>query len=678
MNGSAGKRILIVEDNGFIAKVTAKILTSYGYQTEVVGTGEEAVAKAGVAPCPDLILMDIELGEGMDGAEAAQKIQQFSDVPVLFLTAYTDRSIMEKIRALTAYGFVVKGSGEHVLISAVEMALKLYQANSRAKLYQNIHENSLHEIYLFDPQSLSFLTVNRGARENLGYSSTELAAMTPLDIKPEFTAQSFRGLLQPLLAGEQEQILFYTVHRRQDGSFYPVEVRLEIFEHQRQKVCVAHISDLTNRVKMEKELKEKEAALNTLMSTARDAIVLMDEKGYITFWNRATEQIFGYTGEEIQGEHFRLLVPDETLIETVRQIYRQILQTGEGKAVGKTIEVRGKRKDGKEIDIELSLSAIKLHETWQAVGIARDSSERKRAEEELRAKNKLVHTMLQAIPNPTWLITRDRRILAQNEAARGFGAFVGQYCWQGIHDLTTISPDQREEFARTGQPLPGTRCYFCLAEEAMAEMKNKNCEVELDGVIWDTWWVPVDENTYLHYTVDVTKYKKMEEELYTLATTDPLTKAYNRRYFMHVLEQEVERTKRSKQAFAIIMLDLDHFKKVNDRFGHAAGDLVLTSVVELIQRRIRKTDTLARWGGEEFILLLPNTAREGAVDLAEEMRKQLQNSAIPGVGRVTASFGVAGFCEGDTADSIVIRADNLLYEAKASGRNCVRASGECL
>ena len=108
----------------------------------------------------------------------------------------------------------------------MEIALRLYRANSKAKLYQEIYENSLHELYLFQPESLTFLTVNRGARENLGYTSEELSTMTPLDIKPEFDVQSFRKLLEPLFRGEQEQITLNTVHQLKDGSHYPVEVNL--------------------------------------------------------------------------------------------------------------------------------------------------------------------------------------------------------------------------------------------------------------------------------------------------------------------------------------------------------------------------------------------------------------------------------------------------------------------
>ncbi|MGB9846659.1 MAG: GGDEF domain-containing protein, partial [Desulfotomaculales bacterium] len=177
---------------------------------------------------------------------------------------------------------------------------------------------------------------------------------------------------------------------------------------------------------------------------------------------------------------------------------------------------------------------------------------------------------------------------------------------------------------------------------------------------------------------DLTDRKKMEEELRCLSITDPLTDAYNRRYFMQVLEQEIERTRRTGLSFSIIMADLDHFKNVNDRFGHAAGDRVLKSLVELINARIRKIDCLARWGGEEFVILLPDTPVDKAAGLADELRERLSRTDIPGVGRVTASFGVVGYCPEDTAYSLIMRADNMLYEAKAAGRNCVRFAGACI
>jgi len=373
------------------------------------------------------------------------------------------------------------------------------------------------------------------------------------------------------------------------------------------------------------------------------------------------------------------VVPDECLYQAYNKAFKHFQLTGEGNAIGKTIELKAKHKDGRELNVEISLSALRIKDAWHAVGIVRDISERKRLEEENRRKEERFRLILEGIPSPAWLVSRERRILAQNKAAAAlFETKIGDYCWEGIHGGEYLPDVHREAFKKSGSPLPGTKCYFCRGDEALDRKEPINSEVEIAGVIWDTWWIPLGEDIYLHYAVDVTKYKKMEEQLYRLSITDPLTNAYNRRYFMQVLEQEIERTGRTGLPFSIIMVDLDHFKSINDRFGHAVGDRVLKSLVDMIKQRIRKTDCLARWGGEEFIILLPNIPVDKAAGLAEELRERLSRMDIPGVGHVTASFGVAGYCPSDTADTLIMRADNMLYEAKAAGRDCVRYTGACI
>ncbi|MDK2877573.1 MAG: hypothetical protein PWR06_289 [Thermoanaerobacteraceae bacterium] len=667
MNGVTCKKILIVEDSRLNAQITSDILSKYGYKTEIVRKGEEAVEKARSSQGPDLILMDIELEGKIDGIDAARTIQRSKDIPILFLTANTNKEIMEKIRSVTGYGYVLKGADEYVLISTVEMALKLYEANIRVKqsevlfrnmfetheavmlliepesghiidanrsacrfygypketllqmdmgainlsssingdqecmetfknncnpcvcvhrlasgeerlveiysspvnypgkvllyliifditarwqaekelkFYRYLFENSLNEIYIFHPETLKFIAVNRGARENLGYSQEELNEMTPLDLKPEFDLQSLRELLAPLSEGKQEHIIFNTLHRRKDGSLYPAEVHLQLVEFMKEKVYVVLIIDVTERRAMEKELQERNEILSTIMESARDAIIMIDDKGNVTFWNPAAERLFGYSREEVMGKELhRLMIQDERLYEVYKEAFKRFQLSGKRSAVGKTIELKAKHKDGHEINVELSLSAVKIKDVWHAVGIVRDISER----------------------------------------------------------------------------------------------------------------------------------KKFEELLYRQSITDPLTNIYNRRFFMQMLEQEMERTRRYGKSFSVIMFDLDHFKSVNDRFGHAAGDMVLKSVADMIKGRIRKTDYFARWGGEEFIILLPETSVEDAAGLAEELREQLSSMTLPEVGRVTASFGVAGYRTSDTIDTILMRADSMLYEAKAAGRNCVKS-----
>ncbi|WP_051920352.1 sensor domain-containing diguanylate cyclase [Thermodesulfobacterium hydrogeniphilum] len=150
----------------------------------------------------------------------------------------------------------------------------------------------------------------------------------------------------------------------------------------------------------------------------------------------------------------------------------------------------------------------------------------------------------------------------------------------------------------------------------------------------------------------------------SLSITDPLTEIYNRRYFIERLKTEMERAKRYNIPLSLIIIDLDDFKKINDTYGHMVGDKVLKAVAQTLKNRLRKTDILARWGGEEFIILLPNTPPEKAVFLAGDLRKKIEEMKIPGVKKITASFGITGYCIGDDINSLIKRADDAMYEVK--------------
>jgi len=167
---------------------------------------------------------------------------------------------------------------------------------------------------------------------------------------------------------------------------------------------------------------------------------------------------------------------------------------------------------------------------------------------------------------------------------------------------------------------------------------------------------------------DMTERKRLEAELRHLAVTDPLTGAANRRHFMEALQREAGRSNRYAYPFSLIMLDIDHFKAVNDRFGHEAGDRVLAELADLIRKRIRSVDLLSRWGGEEFLILLVNTALPQALTLAEALLERMKAIPFPGIGRVTASFGVTSYRSGERIDALLTRVDDLLYQAKREGR----------
>jgi len=170
--------------------------------------------------------------------------------------------------------------------------------------------------------------------------------------------------------------------------------------------------------------------------------------------------------------------------------------------------------------------------------------------------------------------------------------------------------------------------------------------------------------------------KRTNELLLELSNTDHLTGLFNRRYLMDALAKEVQRSMRKGGNLSLIILDIDHFKKVNDQYGHLQGDLVLQKVAQLLQKELRNYDIAARYGGEEFIAVLPDAALEEAVFVANRMRTSVQSTKFSGElsqTSLTISLGVAQFSKESctTEDEFIKRADDALYRAKANGRNRV-------
>jgi diguanylate cyclase (GGDEF)-like protein len=178
--------------------------------------------------------------------------------------------------------------------------------------------------------------------------------------------------------------------------------------------------------------------------------------------------------------------------------------------------------------------------------------------------------------------------------------------------------------------------------------------------------------TGLLFGIMLAHIKVLSTRLRGMAYTDSLTNIYNRLHFAHFLDAEIDKVKRYGGKFSIIFFDLDHFKEVNDNYGHLAGDEVLEQVTLLVSKANRDADIFARYGGEEFIILAPETDLSGALIHAERLRNDIENFEFKTVGHITSSFGVAEFdAEKDDVDDLLERADKALYMAKEFGRNRV-------
>jgi len=170
-----------------------------------------------------------------------------------------------------------------------------------------------------------------------------------------------------------------------------------------------------------------------------------------------------------------------------------------------------------------------------------------------------------------------------------------------------------------------------------------------------------------HFLLDEDVFRSLEQ----LASADLLTSAWNRRHFEEAVESEIHRSRRYGHPLSLLMLDIDHFKRINDTFGHGVGDQVLREIANCVRSTIRLSDSLTRWGGEEFIVLMPNTGISSAAVLAERIREQLASHEFSGIGQVTASLGVAEYVLTASREDWLERADRAMYRAKAAGRNRV-------
>jgi diguanylate cyclase (GGDEF)-like protein len=221
--------------------------------------------------------------------------------------------------------------------------------------------------------------------------------------------------------------------------------------------------------------------------------------------------------------------------------------------------------------------------------------------------------------------------------------------------------------------LPEMASFFY---KAFRDAKSSGKAKHIDG-----FYPPLDKHLKLDlypwneglwtFFQDVTDSKDKEAELIRLATTDPLTGIYNRSKFNELMLAELERAKRYGSEFSVIIFDIDHFKEVNDTFGHGVGDAVIIELVKRIRLTLRGLDSFSRWGGEEFVVLMPETPVKAAMKKAEQFRRLVADAKFEHGQHVTISLGVTAVREDDTFDSVFTRADNCLYTAKSNGRNRV-------
>ncbi len=270
-----------------------------------------------------------------------------------------------------------------------------------------ILEASLDEIYIFHADTLRFLTVNKGARVNIGYSTDELTSLTPIDINPEFTHKSFTKLVKPLRTKQKEKIEYISAHRRKDGSVYPVEVHLQRTTFDGVPAFVAIVLDITER-------RQAEERFRLVVESSPACIVMVDQEGRIKLVNSQTEKSFGYDRAELLGQTVEILVPERFREKHIG--YRKtFLLNPTSRPIGEGRDLYALRKDGTEFPVEIGLSAIRSIEGPMILSSIIDISKRKLAEEELRREREKAQKYLDVAEVMLVAINEDEAITMINK-----------------------------------------------------------------------------------------------------------------------------------------------------------------------------------------------------------------------------------------------------------------------
>ena len=466
-------------------------------------------------------------------------------------------------------------------------------------------------------------------------------------------------------------------------------------EKSRRKLSPAE-DELLNRVRMlESELNrtkrllnilgERDSKINIVSESEMNAVIVMRSNGEVAFWNKTAERIFGYTQEEMLGNNLHKLIAHSKYKVAYEKGIYSFKKTGEGIAIGKTLKLIGIKKGGENVPIELTLNSSKVGDEWVATGVICELSEKRKIEKQRQVGDTATLMMEETIPDAVIIMNTRGEISFWNKAAIDiFGYSAEEITGHSLHEI--LAPERyhqqylqaMKKFRKTGEGEAIGRTIELVAKRKSNE--EFPIELSLTSVKMGNDWIAIGIARDVSNRDVIEKQIRMtNEELEILATTDSLTGLSNRYFFDEKLRYEWEIALRQQKPISLIFADIDHFKVINDTYGHLVGDLFLRSIADIIKNNVQRvSDVTARYGGEEFVILLPNAELANAIELAEKIRVSVQNwrqkiAQIDKQLSVTISLGVSCVIPKNTIhmESLVESSDRALYKAKSNGRNQV-------
>ena len=567
----------------------------------------------------------------------------------------------------------------------VQLEEVLAQRTASEAKFRGMFEQSPLGVALFDPTTGQMLEVNERLLQLIGRSREDLASLGWTGITHPDDLPGEQALVARLYAGESDGFELEKRYLRPDGS--PIWVDLTVasvaVSGKDQPLHLCLVEDINARKAAEAQVLASERQLRRILDNMPTAIAVctLGRTGRITYLNEQFERTFGYRLEDIPsvGDWARRAYPDAAYRQRSLDWWVGAVETAAA-AAGQveSREFRVTCQDGTERDVVISATVL---DDLLLVSFL-DISARKQAEARLAESEERFRQAFEGANTGMCLVDLQGRLLQVNAKMSAiFGYRREELEGTSVKDLA-LPEDQAVSAAFIGEAIHGG------GDSATFEKRYRHRQGHVihgqvaSSLVRDPQGQP---RYFISQVQDITQRKQAEaalarsmadleaanRELDRLATTDMLTGIANRRSFEQAVASEIARAARYGEPLALLMFDLDHFKAINDVHGHLVGDQVLIELTRLVRAHLRAADMLARWGGEEFVVLLAHCRLDEARQLAEKLRLLIANHPFDTVGSVTSSFGVTEYRPPESADAWLGRVDEALYGAKTAGRNKV-------
>jgi diguanylate cyclase (GGDEF)-like protein/PAS domain S-box-containing protein len=514
------------------------------------------------------------------------------------------------------------------------------------------------------------LKINHAFTASTGYAPDEAVGQRMTLLKSGVQDGSFYAAMWDCIkrTGEWHGEIW---NRRKNGEIHPDWLIITAVKRDDGMVThyVGTLTDISTRKRAEQMLQDSAARLRATLDSALDGAISIDAAGRLIDFNPAAEATFGWKKEEILGRLMAdVIVPEQHRAAHAHGLAR-FVQTREKHIMNQRVEITALRRDGSEFPVELTITAIRQNDEDLFTAYIRDITERKQTEDELRIA-------ATAFESQEGIFVTDARkvILRVNHAfseITGYAAedVIGKtprLFSSGRHDADFYQ--QMQQRLDTEGAWQGEIWNRRKNGEVFPEWLTITAVKKMDGMV----------THYVSTLTDITLRKAAEDEMRSLAFYDPLTELPNRRLLLDRLQQALTVSARTRHQGALLFIDLDNFKTLNDTLGHDIGDLLLQQVAERLLGCVREGDTVARLGGDEFVLMLEELSEDSTVAAAyastvgDKILQRLGESYRLAVHdyRCTPSIGATLFgAKREDVTEVLKRADVAMYQAKAGGRN---------